>query len=133
MKTNPIQEGSLIVKGVGIGAVTHGMIRMRAAELAVINGHPAHEPSKSDWDQAKRELTGGSDLDAKQVLLESVPESERWDPVPGSTGHEVPASFNDGEDEDGRSASERLFEEGVEEAGHDQMLQAAINSPLDDQ
>ncbi len=32
---------------------------------------------------------------------------------------------NDGEDDESRSVSERLFEEGVEEAEHDQMLQAA--------
>ncbi|MCF8176771.1 MAG: DUF2934 domain-containing protein [Burkholderiaceae bacterium] len=132
MKTKPIQEGALIVKGVGIGTVTRGMIRLRAAELAVINGHPANEPSKSDWDEAERELTGGSELDPKHVLLESVPQSEHWDPVPGSTGHEAPVSFNDGEDEDGRSDSERVFEEGVEEAGHDQMLQAAVTPPVDD-
>jgi hypothetical protein len=34
------------------------MLRQRAVELAVINGRPAHEASKSDWESAKRELTG---------------------------------------------------------------------------
>jgi len=34
---------------------------------------------------------------------EPVPESERWDPVPGSTGHRVPGGSNDDEDEGGRS------------------------------
>lgn len=128
MNTNPLQEGALIIMGVGIGTVTLGMVRERAAELAVINGRPAHDVSKSDWDAAKRELTGRSNLDPKQVLLESVSESERWDPMPGSAEHESPASFNDAEDEDGRGDSQRLFEEGVEEAWHDQMLQAATAS-----
>lgn len=132
MNTNPLQEGALIIHGVGIGTVTRGMIRERAAELAVINGRLAHEASHADWDEAKRELTGGTTLDPQQELLESVPESERWEPVPGSTGHEVPASFNDEEDEDGRSASQRLFEEGVEEAEHDQMLQAATTAQPDE-
>jgi hypothetical protein len=125
MKTNPLQEGALIIHGIGIGPVTRGMVRERAAELAVINGRPAHEVSKLDWDEARRELGGGSTVDPQQELLELAPESERWDPVPGTRGHEVPTSFNDEEDEAGRSASERLFEEGVEEAAHDQMLQAA--------
>lgn len=125
MKTNPLQEGALIIHGIGIGPVTPGMVRERAAELAVINGRPADGASKLDWDEARRELTGGATLDPQQELLESRPESERWDPVPGTMGHEAPTSFNDGEDEAGRSPGERLFQEGVEEAAHDQMLQAA--------
>lgn len=129
MKTNPIQEGSLTIAGVGIGTVDRGMIRKRATELATINGHSAAEPTKSDRDEARRELTGGSEHDEKQMLLESAPESERWNPVAGSTGHEAPVSFNDGEDEDGRSATERLFNEGVDEAEHDQMLQSAMAPP----
>ncbi len=38
--------------------VTRGKMRERAVELAVMNGRPAHEASKSDWETAKRELTG---------------------------------------------------------------------------
>ena len=57
------------------------MVRARAAELALINGRFAHEASKSDWEQAKRELTGEPDTDPKEAVLESAPESERWDPV----------------------------------------------------
>lgn len=38
--------------------VTRGMMRERAVELAVMNGRPAHEASKSDWEAAKRELNG---------------------------------------------------------------------------
>ena len=82
-------------------------------------------PTKLDLEEARRELTGGAALDPQQELLESVPESERWEPVLVSTGHEALTFFDDGEDDEGRSASERLFEEGVEEAEHDQMLQAA--------
>lgn len=125
MNTNPLQEGAIIIHGIGIGPVTRGMIRERAIELAVINGRLAHEVSKLDLDEARRELTGGATIDPRQELLEAVPESERWEPVPGSTGHEAPTFINDGDDAEGRSADERLFEEGVEEAEHDQMLQAA--------
>jgi hypothetical protein len=31
-------------------------------------------------------LTGVLDMDPNDAILESAPESERWDPVPGSTG-----------------------------------------------
>ena len=80
---------------------------------------------ESEFEQAKRELTGGSDIDPKEAALESVPESERWDLVPGSTGHKAPESSDEDEDNEGRSEDERLVEEGVQEAEHDQMLQAA--------
>ena len=88
-------------------------------------GRSAQEVSKSDWEQAKRELTGGSDMDPKEALLESEPESERWNPVSVSTGDIVTVPSVDGEDDEGRSVSERLIEEGMLEAEHDQMLQAA--------
>ena len=125
MKTNPLKEGALTENSAGIGTVTQKIVRERAVELAVINGRSAQEVSKSDWDQAKRELTGASDTDPKEAALESAPESERWDPLPGSTGHKVPAAPSDDEDEEGRSDNERLVEEGIAGAEHDQMLQAA--------
>ena len=125
MKTNPLKEGVLTENSAGIGTVTRKMVRERAVELAVINGRSAQEVSKSDWEQAKRELTGEPDTDPKQAALESAPESERWDPVPGSTGQKTPEAPSADEDEEGRSDNERLVEEGVEGAEHDQMRQAA--------
>lgn len=109
----------------GIGTVTWAMVHERAVELALINGRTALEVSKSDWEQAKRELTGEPDTDPKEAVLESAPESERWDPVHGSTGHKVPVASSEDEDDEGRSDSERLVEEGIAEAEHDQRLQAA--------
>src|SRR5580693_9384084 len=125
MKTNPLKQGALTESSAGIGTVTRKMVRERAIELAAINGRSAHESSKSDWEQAKRELTGNSDTDLKEAVLESVPESERWDPVYGSTGHKVPVASGEDEDEDGRSDNERLIDEGTGEAEHDQRRQAA--------
>ena len=108
----------------GLGTVTREMVRARAVELAVINGRSAQDVSKSDWEQAKRELTGDSDTDLNQAVLESAPESERWDPVHGSTGHKVPVAPSADEDDEGRSDNERLVKEGIAEAEHEQMLQA---------
>ena len=86
MKTNPLKQGVLTENSAGIGTVTRKMVRERAVELAVINGRSARDVSKSDWEQARRELTGEPDTDPKEAVLESAPESERWDPVPGSEG-----------------------------------------------
>jgi hypothetical protein len=124
MKTNPLKEGALTHNSAGLGTVTRTMVRERAVELAVINGRSAQDVSKSDWEQAKQELTGEPDTDPQEAVLESAPESERWDPVPGSTGHKVPAAASEDEDDEGRSDSERLVEEGLAGAEHDQMLQA---------
>jgi hypothetical protein len=125
MKTNPLKEGVLTENSTGIGTVTRGMVRKRAVELAVINGRSAQDVSEADLEQAKRELTGESDTDPKEATLESAPESERWDPVHGSTGHKVPVAPGEDEDREGRSDNERLVEEGVNEAEHDQMRQAS--------
>ena len=133
MKTDPSQEAALIIHSTGIGTVTRKMVRERATELALINGRSAKDVSATDWEQAKRELTGEPDIDPKEAVLESAPESERWDPLPGSTGHIVPVTSIDGEDDDGRSMGEKLINEGVQEAEHDQMLQAARANEKKDQ
>jgi hypothetical protein len=84
------------------------MVRERAVELAVISGRLAQDATKSDWEQAKRELTGEPDMDPKDAILEAAPESERWDPLPGSTGHKVRVAPSGDEDDEGRSDNERL-------------------------
>ena len=108
---------------VGIGTVTRKMVRERAVELAAMDERK--ELSESDWAQAKRELTGKPDMDPNETALEFAPESERWDPVPGSTGVKVAAAPSEDEDEEGRSDNERLVDEGMAGAEHDQAVQAA--------
>jgi hypothetical protein len=123
--TNPLKDGGLTDNSAGIGSVTPKMVRQRAAELAVIDGRSEQDASRSECEEARRELTGEPDTDPKEAALESAPESERWDPVPGSTGHKVPAAPSEDEDEEGRSDKEQLVEEGIAEAEHDRMVQAA--------
>jgi hypothetical protein len=125
MSKNPLNKGVLIENAVGIGTVTPEMVEARARELAVIAGRVPPQPSQVDYQQAKRELTGEPEMDAEEEALEQIPESERWDPAPGSTGHHTPDSFDEDEDSEGRSESAQLVEEGIKEAEHDQMLQAA--------
>ena len=126
MKTNPLKQGLLTENSAGIGTVTRKMVRTRAVELAVIDGRSPEDVSKSDWEQAKRELTGGPEIDPKEALLESAPESDRWNPVPGSAGHKVGVTSSADEDDEGRSDNERLVEEGIKGAEHDQMRQANL-------
>ncbi len=122
MNKNPLSQGMIEQNAAGIGEVSGEMIDERAKELALIAARPV---TREDREQSLRELTGGNGMDEKQALLESAFEDERRDTVPGSIGHQVHEASSEDEDADGRSQSERLFEEGVSEAGHDQMLQAA--------
>src|ERR1700678_2896379 len=124
MKTNPLKEGTLTENSAGIGTVTRKMVRARAAELAVIDGRPARDVPKSELEQATRELTGEPDTEPKDAILESAPESERWDPVPGSAGQKARVAPSEDEDDEGRSDNERLVEGGIAEAGLEQSEQA---------
>jgi hypothetical protein len=122
MKKNPLTKGIIEENAVGIGLINDQMVADRAKELALIAGRSV---TKVDRDQALRELTGGSELDANEQELATVTEDERWGPVSGSRGHQAQESASEVEDEDGLSEEAQLFEEGVGEAEHDQMLQAA--------
>jgi len=116
----------------GIGAVTPAMVEARARELARINGRDSSKPTEADYQQAKRELTGEEETDPQEENLESVPESEGWDPVPGSTGRQAADSLGEDEDAEGRSESAQMFEEGVNEAEHNQMRRAAEEEQSDE-
>jgi hypothetical protein len=70
-------------------------------------------------------LTAGDELDPKEVKLDAIPESEEWDPVPGSKGHKAFETPSEDEDADGRIDAARMFEEGMDEAEHETMLEAA--------
>jgi hypothetical protein len=129
MNENPLKQGELTENSAGIGTVTRKMVQERAIALAVINGRSAQNVSKSDWEQARRELTGQPDIDPKTAILESATEAERWDPLPGSTGHKVPVTASEDEDSEGRSDQQNLVEEGVGEAEQDQMRQASKEDP----
>ena len=126
MRTNPLKEGVLTENSAGLGTVTPQMVQARAVELAVNNGRSAHETSKSDCEEARRELTGQPDTESNETVLESAPESERWNPVPGSTGSKAPVASGEDEDDEGRSDNERLVAEGSAEAEQDQRRQAAL-------
>jgi hypothetical protein len=125
MRKNPLNKGIIMENAAGIGTVTSEMVEARARELAAINGRPSSEPSEADYQQAKRELTGEAEMDPQEESSESVPDSDGWDPVPGSTGRQAADSLGEDEDAEGRSESAQMFEEGVTEAEHDQMRQAS--------
>ena len=90
MEKNPLNRGLISENFGGIGPVTRDMIHARARELALIAGHPAPHVTQVEYEQAKRELTGETEIDPQAAMVEALPESARWDPVPGSAGRQVP-------------------------------------------
>lgn len=100
---------------------------MRAIELAMLDGRSPTEIRRSDWEQAKRDLMGNPKMDYKELILESAPESDRWNLVPGSTGHKVSVISDVEEDEEGRSDNEKLVQKGIEGAEVDLMRQAHLH------
>jgi hypothetical protein len=127
MKENRVEKGRFTEQGHGLGTVTREMVLKRARELALISGR--EQVLESDFEQAKRELTREEHLTPEPDRMENLPEDKRWDPVPESTGKEAPTVPAPDE----QTFAEKLVEEGVEDAEHDQMTKAARESLRRDQ
>ena len=125
MNKNPLSKGVLTENDAGIGPPTRKMVQARSRELALMAGRVPPHVTQADYEQAKRELMGEPDMNRREAILESLPETNRADPMPASTGRQVPDSPSEDEDDEGRSETEQLVDEGAEAAGRDQMLQAA--------
>ncbi|MGA3008094.1 MAG: hypothetical protein ABSE59_09415 [Opitutaceae bacterium] len=125
MKKNSPNKSLFTKNVIGMGPVTRESVHTRASELAVIAGRSPLQVSQIDYEQAKRELTGESDIDLQEAKMDPIPPAERWDPAPDSTGHQVPESPSEDEDDEGRSETEQLVDAGAEEAGRDRRLQAS--------
>lgn len=103
----------------GLGTPHVDLVRRRADEIALLNGRPAH--NESDWQQAKHELHGSHGLDGEitDELGPCVMVSES-DMLAVDTGHHVARL---GMEDDGNMVEE-LWNEGLEEAQHERMLEA---------
>jgi len=77
MAKNPLRDGNTSKNSLGLGTATRKKVLGRAEELAIINGGWLHKLSPSDFEQARRELTGEPDMAPQEATLESSPESER--------------------------------------------------------
>ena len=120
MKTPRERTGKISDHFQGLGTVTREMVERRAKEIAIINGRAPHDFTENDWVQARHEMLGVQEI---EEIEEAEPAAAltRWDEVPGSSGHQV----ENEEVPDEQSIEERLVEEGVEEANHDQMLKGS--------
>jgi hypothetical protein len=104
----------------GVGVISPEMIERRARELAIISGRDPESFTDADWEQARRELNDPQSGRTGNPAEEILGEIKEWDDVPGSTGEKTPTHGPEEEPQ----ISQQLVDEGVEEATHDQLLEA---------
>jgi hypothetical protein len=121
MKDQPHSpHGKINLHGNGLGVPSPETVERRAREIAMIDERNPDEFSEEDWRQAKNELIGLDAPHAPEVDDEVEDEITERDDVPGASGHRAPKS---GFEED-VNVGEELVSGGLEEAAHDQMLEA---------
>lgn len=104
--------------GNGLGAPSPDEVEKRAREIALIAERDPDEFTDADWDQARRELRGSAAVSAPEETDENAEVVEEWNVVASSAGHRAPRI------EDDENLGEHLVEDGIEEAAHDQMVEA---------
>ena len=118
MNDNAHPAGKISVHGNGFGTPSPDNVEKRAREIALIAERDPDEFTDADWDQAKRELLGTPVSNAPEETDENAEVVEEWNVVASSAGHRAPRV------EDDENLGEQLVEDGVQEAVHDQMVEA---------
>jgi hypothetical protein len=111
-------HGKISVHGDGMGVPSPDTVERRAREIAMIAERDPDEFTDADWDQARRELLGSETHNAPEETEENAEVVEEWNVVASSTGHRAPRV------EDDENLGEQLVSDGIDEAVHDQMLEA---------
>ena len=110
-------HGKISVHGGGFGAPSPESVEQRAKEIALIAERDPNSYTDADWDQARRELLGELDPNAPEETEQNAQVVEEWNVV-ASSAHRAPRN------EDEENVGEQLVTDGIEEAAHDQMLEA---------
>ena len=120
MKDRPHSpHGKINLHGNGLGVPSPETVEARAREIAMIDERDPEEFTETDWRQAKNELTGVEAAHAPEVDDEVDDELRERDDIPGASGHRVPNDYEGDE-----NLGEELVSGGIEEAAHDQMVEA---------
>jgi hypothetical protein len=112
--------GKISVHGNGVGAPSPEEVEKRAREIAMIDERNPNEFTDADWAQACRELLGAAHPLPPEETRQNADLVEEWQVVANNTGHRVPRAGLDEEE----TLGEQLVIGGLEEAAHDQMLEA---------
>lgn len=118
MNDNSHPAGKISLHGDGLGAPSPDEVEKRAREIALIAERDPDEFTDADWDQARRELLGTHANNAPEETAENADVVEEWNVVASSSGHRAHRI------EDEENLGEQLVSDGLEEAAHDQMVEA---------
>ena len=118
MNDNSHPAGKISLHGDGLGAPSPDEVEKRAREIALIAERDPDEFTDADWDQARRELLGTQASNAPEETAENADLVEEWSVVASSSGHRAHRV------EDEENLGEQLVSDGLEEAAHDQMVEA---------
>ena len=103
-----------------LGVPTRAMVEKRAREIARLAERDPDKFTDADWEQARAELIGWKGT-CEQDPVEVADSLSERDSVPGQTGSRASRVLP----KDEAPVDERLASRGVEEAAHDQMVEAA--------
>ncbi len=126
MKISRTIRAKIVQHAEGMGLPHTDLVRKRAAEIAQIDGRKV--AGEEDWRQAKIELHGGHSMqldDGDDQMIGTATERE----IPGTLGHHAE---NIGM-EDAENVAEELVAEGMDEAVHEQMLEASKMTPSEEE
>lgn len=108
----------------GLGTVTRETVLKRAREIALINGRSEDQVLPNDFDEAKRELTGGGELVSDPEAPVRRSHDEIRETIRGSQARvagRVPAH-------DEQTDAEKIVEQGMMDAEHDRMVEGTRES-----
>ena len=114
------RPGKIEVHGNGLGAPSPEEVERRAREIAMIDERNPNEFTDADWTQARRELGGEENNTPPEETSDNADLTEEWTVVASSKGHRMPRPGTEEEE----TVGEHLVSDGLEEAAHDQMLEA---------
>jgi hypothetical protein len=120
-KNSQMPIGDLPTEQNELTVPTEEMVTRRAREIALIDERNPDEFTDADWEQARRELTGVETGASSENPVETAESLSERNSIPGETGTRTPRVLP----KDEALLDERLASRGVEEAAHDQMVDAA--------
>jgi hypothetical protein len=113
--------GDLSGEETELGVPTRAMVEQRAREIARLAERDPDKFTDADWEQARRELTGLQPTGDSQDPSEIAASLSAGGSIPGQSGSRAPRVLP----KDEALLDERLACRGVQEAAHDQMVEAA--------
>ena len=114
--------GKISLHGNGMGVPSPEDIERRAREIATIDERDPDEFTEADWKRARRELMGEENNTPPEETPDNADLTEEWSVIASSRGHRIPRPGTEEEE----TIGEQCVVDGLQEAAHDQMLEARL-------